>query len=326
LRWGWVLTCTLLGFALLAAASYGEDAEWSGVVTGTLVNLGSALVFSFVLFFFENRFTRRVATTVRRVTEDAEERIAAQAAEFTSKLDDLEDRIAADAGARHEAATSAVDAVQDNLSAQSVLEALGRAGEEGVIGEAGVTVPGYEGAGDLTASFRENSKLYDGVQRPVRAHQGLNVRLGVDQKPGEIGTPVIEVEWNASKDGAQLAETLTAELRRRDRHDEARKIDWTYIFRELTRALQLAHTLTGKDATLGGQVLELVSDDWVITTAGIEQISTGRRISFTDAIPVDPSRRPRPFENVEPQAPADIDNGTWALLRKRARLHTLPSH
>lgn len=323
LRWEWISACMALGLVMLGLAAFGESHKWSDVLTSTLVNIGSALLFSFVLFFFENRFTKRVVSTVQRVTDAAEERIAAQTAEFTTKLDDLESRLATRDATRRAGATSAVDALEEAVSADSVAQALEACREEGVISQSGITVPAYPGADDLVVTFGDIAKQYMSVNGPMTVDERLVVSVGVDQRAGQMGRPVIETEWEPTMDAIQLADALGAQLRRWDRHDEARKLDWPYIFRMLTRALQLANTITGPHATLGGKVYELATDDWLITSAGIEQVSTPRRISFRDALPPISETRPRPlFENNEPAAPDGIDPATWSLLRKRASYHT----
>ncbi|CAM5531381.1 hypothetical protein [Leifsonia shinshuensis] len=319
LRWGWILVCTLLGLVLLALAAYGEAKKWDDVVTGTLVNIGSALLFSFVLFFFENRFTRRVVSKVQAVTDAAEQRITAQAAEVTTRIDDLAATVAASAASRRAAATEHVDSLGENLTAMSLSVALETAREQGVITENGLAVPGYKGAQNVAVAFTQDSRSYSSANGPVTNFFGVIVAIRVDSPhPQSVFDEVPAMEWEPNIDAATLTDRLTTALRQQQKHDEARRLDWTYVFRTLVRGLQLAHTVAGPNPSLGGALLEMVTDDWVITTAGVEQISTGRRLSFDDVVPVHPVGRPA-FETNTPATPEGLDGTTWETVRRRAR-------
>ena len=321
LRWGWIIICTALGLVLLAVAGYGNGKQWPEVITGTLVNVGSALLFSFILFFFENRFTRRVTRTVQKVTADAEERITAQAAEFTTRLADLESRLQEQMNADQSDAEATVNGLTDDLTAATVRTALERATEDGRIAAGAVTVPGYEDARNLRVKFTIATQELHSTSG-VQIITGLRVIVDVEKKVGAIGTPVVEMPWE-DEDVADVARTLTQMLHRADRHEEARTVNWTYVFTQLQRALELANTVTTQSPAFDGSLNELVTADWVVTSNGVERLSDHAAAPFAEMFPSDAdSLRPRPFmDEVVPAAPEGVDDELWVDLRGRARTY-----
>jgi hypothetical protein len=199
----------------------------------------------------------------------------------------------------------------------SLSVALETARDQGVVTENGLAVPGYMGAQNVAVVFTQDSRSYSSPNGPVTNFFGVIVAIRVDSPHPRSLFDEVSMEWEPNIDAATLTDRLTTALRQQQKHDEANRLDWTYVFRSLIRGLQLAHTVAGPNPSLSGALLEMVTDDWVITTAGVEQISTGRRLGFDDVVPVRPVGRPA-FETNTPSTPEGLDNATWETIRRRA--------
>lgn len=324
LRWGWIVTCIVAGALLVAAAWLLDLAGANAILTSTLVNIGSALLLAWVLFLLESRFTRKVTRTVERAAEATEERLAAQTERLvSSRLADLEERVAAAEEAERQAAQQRVDHIVEDVTAGTIGGALQAASDDGLISADGVSVPAREGAQHLFVRFWFGSitTVEDGWNSE---HSGLlvSVQASSTDKPYVL-KPNVDIEWGDDQPFTALIPAIRRELRINDFPRVAALIDWTFVITSLQKLLSWAEEQRTADPPFEGKTEELIDGEWVLTTYGLENHSTRERINRADIVDGVNLLAGQPLRDITPVAQArSISGETWRLLVDRVDRHT----
>jgi hypothetical protein len=275
---GWIIVSALLGLALLALAHLGALVwGWPDVTTGVISSVGAAFLLAFVLFAFERRFTRNVA---ERVKDAAEAVVTARTEAFSSRLEDLEQRLNARRAARESTQDGAVAAIAEDVSFDTISAALSEAERVGAIRSGKLTVPGSRHEPWLAVEFQFATSVItrgDGLVIDDGTVPKLTIEVEFAKRANEPWRPIISADWAPAMTSDEIGNELDTELRRRDRLPEAKAFDFPLALRNLQNGLQLAlenQRLPADQETLHGTLYEVVTEDWVITSSGIENIRT----------------------------------------------------
>lgn len=319
-HWGWVLSSATLGLAMLALAHLAALVwNWPEVSTGVISSIGAAFMLAFVLFLFERRFTRSVS---RQVKDAAEAVVTARTRELGNRLDDLEERLNARRAKTRSAQDEAVAAIANDVSLETISAALAEAEGVGAIRGGTLTVPGSRQAPWLAVEFRFTTFVIargDGLVTDDGTVPKLTIEIAFPKRGNEVWKPVILAEWTPDLTSDEIGTRLEVELRRRDRLAEAKVFDFPLALRNLQNGLKLA--LDNQRLPLGqeglhGALYEVVDSEWVVTSAGVENVSSGLLVSREE---LDLGRwRDTPTEPQTVAPPAGVDAATWDYVVHRA--------
>lgn len=231
------------------------------------------MLFAAVVFMVEPRFTRRVVKAAGEgVTETVQTVIRESTRKLTHRLDDLEALFDARREGEATAQQAAVSAMEDQVTYETVSQAMDEANHIGAIRGGGLTVRGAENFKVPLVHFR-----YVRYRQPQRGRlQGqvaLEVSVKLEQRPGELGTPHIECLWKPSMSVADVEAELRRQITESGYWEEARAFDFALAIRELIRGLNLALTSSNSNTdnpALNGPLLQIVDEEWAITEAGME--------------------------------------------------------
>lgn len=326
-HWGWVISSALLGLGLVGLAHIAALTwNWPDVTTGAISSVGAAFLLAFLLFLFERRFTRSV---VDRVKDVAEAVVSARTEAFGNRLDDLEQRLNARRAQQNATQDEAVSAISDDVSFDTISAALVEAERVGAIRAGRLTVPGSTREPLLAVEFQFAKSVItrgDGLVLDDGSVPRLTIEVAFAERSSEPWKPVILVDWSPAMSSDEVGSELETELRRRDRLAEAKVFDFTLALRKLQSGLQLAldtqRRPLGKEV-LHGKLYEVVNADWVVTSAGLENITTGVIVS-RQALGFDRwSDEPKPSKKAP--APEGVDQMTWDHVVHRAGQQPMPN-
>lgn len=317
-HWGWVATSATLGLALLGMAHVADLIwEWPEVTTGVISSVGAAFLLAFVLFLFERRFTRGVAAQVRDVAEAV---VSARTDALGTRLEDLEARLDTHRATTEASQDEKVEAIADEVSFNTLSSALTAADRAGAIRDGSLTVPGSRAAPLLAVEFTFAPRFVtrgDGLVLDDGSVPKLSVQVEFARRPNESWSPVVAADWEPESTSVEIGSALHTQLLQRDRLAEAKSFDFALAIRNLQAALKLAldnQRVPSGEEKFHGVLHEMVTDEWVVTSAGLENVRTG------DAI----SRGELGFETLtygeRPPAPPapDGDQATWEHVLYRA--------
>lgn len=316
-HWGWVITSAAIGVALMTLAHLASLAwHWPDVTTGVLSDLGVAFLFAFVLFVLERRFTRSVTRQVKAAAETA---TVARTTELGNRLDDLEARISAREAATQLEQDDVVTAIAEDLSHESIRDALLEAARVGAIQGGKLTVPGSTTEPWMAVEFRYGvtsiPPQYMSLIGDRPRHPRLLVSIEVRRGERETGRPVVEVEWSEELSSEEVGEALLTELRRASRLHEAKVFNFAHALRELQRGLQLAfenqRTPLGEER-FHGALVEVIDGDWIITSDGLANVSTGYCWQWREHLA---TRRTKP--RTSPPTPDGVTPELWSYVLYR---------
>ena len=317
-QWGWILGSALLGLTLLVFAHVSDLVwRWPSVTTGVISSVGAAFLLAFVLFLFERRFTRGV---VERVKDVAEAVVSARTEALGTRLEDLEARLDSQRAETEATQDATIEAIAYNVSFDTISAALAEAEQAGAIRRGSLTVPGSRTNPRLAVKFQFATKEItrgDGLVLDDGTIPKLSVQVMFAKRAGEWWSPVIDVDWEPTMTSVEIATALRAQLRQRDRLAEAKAFDFALAVGNLQAALRLAHenqrVPAGQEA-IRGILYEVATDEWVVTSAGVENTRTGLVLS-RQALGFDARNDEQPSP---PAAPAGIDEAAWAYVLLRA--------
>jgi hypothetical protein len=320
--WRWIVLCTAAGLAVLVLAGVLSALHFDDVVTGALVNIGSALLFAWVLFWLESRFAQRVETTVATATAESEARQEERTRTFIEgRLADLQSQIDAAREADDAKARARLNAVVEHLTPATVERALADAINSGLIDPEGITVPAFSGARQEYVRFwcgttnRTDNSNWD------YEYSGLIVEIEVaDADFPAVVERACSIEWNPDDDVAKLDREVRGELRRRKHFALAKTLDWSYVFVQLSEALRIAEDLRSADISIGGQLVELIAEDWVLTSGDVERISDHLRVPRGDIELSARSGMPL-RESPDVPTPDNVAGAVWAQVVDRVARH-----
>jgi len=291
--------------------------KWPEVTTGVLSSVGAAFLLAFILFLFERRFTRGVAAQVRDVTEAV---VSARTDVLGTRLEDLEARLDAHRATTEASQDEKVEAIADEVSFNTLSSALTAADRAGAIRDGSLTVPGNRAAPPLAIEFTFAPRFVtrgDGLVLDDGSVPKLSVQVKVVRRPNESWTPVIDADWEPDSTSIEVGSELHAQLLQRDRLAEAKSFDFALAIRNLQTALQLAldnQRVTSGKERFHGILYEVVTDEWVVTSAGVENIRTGVTMSHGEL-----GFETHTYGERLPSPPApDGDEATWEHVLYRA--------
>lgn len=326
-NWGWVLGTVGVGGALIALGIVGDlEWRWEPIVSGTLTSVGATFLLAFVIFIMERRFTR---TVTRRVEESTRSIVQEETRALTNRLEDLE----ADLEQRREGTRATqeqyVDAITEDISYEALSAALQEADRVGAIRD-GLTVSGSPTDLSTVTTFSWATRHLtrgDGLVLDDGTVHHLNIRVVLQQRPGEFGLPVYDRDWEQGEGPAEVAEALDVQLRSRGRLTEAKTFDFVFAVRNLQAGLRLAlndqHAAPGAER-LHGQLLEVLQNGWVVTTEGVQNLETGfvaagEDLGFNRGSSVFGPTWSVPRNFAAPPPPEGIPSRQWEQVVERAR-------
>lgn len=318
----------LTGTAFLVEARW----NWQGVSPAVLVNVGAGLGLAGVLFLLERRFTGAVMRASERAAEQVarqvEQRFEARAEELAARLDSLQDQVNQRVRERAAEQDAMISGLAEDVTFDTVTKILTEANGLRAIDNGTVTVQASKDPDGIGLVFRWGMIVNDDRRAPG-PHLDIEARIEPDlDKLG--GRPVIRVEWRPGEPAADVGHRLVDELMRAGRWQGDGTLDWELALRNLQRSIDVAISSRRRDPDawhLNGAVIELVGQDWVISTAGLECPSRGYLLRHGD-FPQEqhPSfgvmARAMGAENAhewQPDRPEWADPDEWARLVRRGR-------
>lgn len=318
--WGWIIASLIFGLAFIGFAHIADLLwHWPQVTVGTLTNIGATLLIAFFLFILERRFTRRIAEQVRSTAEDVvEEKTHA----FGTRLDDLEARLNERRAEIQAAQDQVVDSMLEDISFDSITQALTEAARIGAIDSNGLTVPASAPNAQLTAHFRfATEEIYrgDGLVIDDGTVPRFRVTIITPKKPNEFGLPHFDVRWEPDVAPDEVAAQLERQMKQRDHLTDSKALDFPLALRELQRGLRLA--LRDQRAPLGTEKLqsklrEIIGPDWVITNVGLQNLTRGSAWTW-DKLGIVPNRNAI-IRSKRPAAPDGVGEAEWSFVYARA--------
>lgn len=319
-NWGILLIFTVLGLVALfggwlvayevTALRDEHAAYWSGL----LVNVGTTLLLTAALVWFERVVLRRVRTeNVRAVKEAADQAADAAAERIVPRVEELERSIEASASALKSNRAESAEQVASQPTFESVETALERAAEINA-----VRMRTFPGSSERIASI-----IVPAGAAPEAPRLGVMRVPRMGPRPARIiltfdGSEVVWQEGMATRDAfVDLHEKMTAA----GHGVAAGNVSVTSFFENCSLLLRLAIAARQNDAgrwLSGSPAIELIAADWVVTEAGIEVKGSGV-VAAKDAFGryLGGSNRVTGYV-VPPSPPGGLDEDLWTLARTRA--------
>ncbi|MDZ5146377.1 hypothetical protein [Microbacterium testaceum] len=325
--WPWVLGTLITGLALIGLAHLGDLVwSWPEITTGSIANVGAAFLIAFLLFIVERRFTRTItrsveATAGATASVAAREAVKEQTEVLSRRITSLEEEFAERRAATEQRQNARVDAVATDLSAETTWQALDEMIQVGAIRN-GVVVSASSAAPYPLIEFEIRTQMahpYPGSpwESDREVIRRLMISAVVEPEPNSIGIPYFDWEWSETESFADAMAQIDAKMRRAERLREAKLLDPAFAAAEFSRALTLVkndqQTPVG-DEQLHGVLQELHSDNWAITTEGIQHLIRGLFVTWADLnLKTGHAARQSPA----PQPPSGISAEDWSFLYGR---------
>ncbi|MFD4636967.1 hypothetical protein ACFWN2_06605 [Lentzea sp. NPDC058436] len=228
-----------------------------------LVNVGTALGLTGVLFLIERAFTTTVAkantSAITKATTKIEDALRERTDSLASRVDELATLLRQQQQHRDIKLGAVLARLDSEPSFAAVSEALTEANKLGVIHMAGI---------GITPELDElNSLLVFRWGLSSGAHS--TPRLVVEC---QVGDDRISVEWSQDESAAEMFERLLTKVLR---SNGTLQIDQQHVFRHLAAAVRLAIDTRGGAGSpkLRGALMAYLGDDWVLTTGGLVNTS-----------------------------------------------------
>ncbi|WP_433530761.1 hypothetical protein ACQPYA_01035 [Micromonospora sp. CA-263727] len=250
----WVGVATIAGIGTLLASlvlTSAGLAEWSA---GLLVNLGAAVVLIVPVYFLTKRLDERIEQ-VGTETQASVQALADRVETFEHEVERRIDDVAATVASRLEQETGADAAAFEALgtapSRDSVLQALTRANEIGLISQ-------ERGPRVCVSEYRRIFVEIRYDEHPLRFNGEENITFTLE---GYDGTELGIVPWGESDD----VETVMVRLGRAlQRETAGERLDVKALFDGFSEALSVAQTDPERRP-----VWQLCPPQWVVTEHGI---------------------------------------------------------
>jgi hypothetical protein len=255
----------------------------------------------------------------QRVTEEVSQRVEARTAEVERRLEDLADEMARRRSAVGEQHRATVDALED-VSWESVASALAAANRINALSSGRVVAAAADDPAGIKVIFSWGSRQLD----PGWGDEGIwsepELLLELEPPDGSFpngGRMVVEELWSHGEDPVNVGGRLEEALVRAGWWDGAESFDWPEAIRNFRRTIDIAvgsrRKLSGA-WQVDGPVVEVVGDDWVITTTGVYAPSRDFSLAASEFPTEPPLRRvvastDRP--KFQPDAPSWADRAEF---------------
>lgn len=273
LNWPPLLMCCLAGAVLVAAAFvFQSHWLWSGATIEALIEAGIALAFVGLAFLFEKRFVKGIA---QAATDVAKETFADRTRDIETRLDQLTDAVRdrlQEAGREQDEIVSQLD----YPSYDHVMRAMEEADNLQALGNGSVRVSASALRERVTLTFQR----VDINQIAYGASPGGNSRrfhLEIIIRPlrrARIKTSTFPVvEWLPDQSADEVGFHVAVEIQKNGYLFQESEFDWALALGNLKKSIDLALRSQRRDSDawlLNGKLYELLSDDWAVTTAGLE--------------------------------------------------------
>jgi hypothetical protein len=259
-----VIIAAIVGLALVLL---GLRMEGHAYLPGLLLEFGASLILVAPLLLLGRALERRIRATetATRSLADAVAKVQERTSETVFRLDEL--GAATREGLQRERtdAAASLRAVELAPSYERVVDSLQRAYRLRSIPAGGVRV--RLPASTLRLRFEPGAGARD------RDADGLYVTVEeVD------GSPRAQVSWRPGETADELMRRLGLELRRIDSYPGDQLFDATKILASLVRDLEVALDATTTGPRGVGPVIEVLNDQWVLSTEGLECLERPYRI------------------------------------------------
>lgn len=320
IRWWLFGAVSFVGVALTGLAISTSVAwKWQGIWPSTFLDFGATILLGALLYVIQRSFVqvvRRESRETRIVVGDVEARagvLERQVGQQSARIETLAEEIELGRRGRYAEEDSAVAAVTDEMTYDSVSRVLLEAERRRAISQ----------------SFRVRAS---GDVRGMRLY--FKIVYAMDRSSG--GTPFISLttwftdirntvrdSWQQGEDVSTVMNRIIVQMESANIDASTKTLDTELVFRNLRASLDLAfRSLRGElDRRLRGPLIEMVDDQWVLTDEGIESLVDDvfvPRGLFPNTIPQFQDPGTPPF--AAPPAPDGISHVTWDALIEVARI------
>jgi hypothetical protein len=258
---GWIAFSCVGGIALVALAFIVQTKwGWTGVTTEALVEGGIALAFVGLAFLFERRFVGGIA---QAASAAAKATVAAQTQNIQNRIDDLTDAVQA-LNRREAQQQDEVISLLDEPTFENVMAALQEAVDLRALAGSRARVNAVAEPNVLGLSFGlthdQGSEILDIVIRPYARARSQ-----------PVGFPILK--WLPSQSPTDVGLDISRTIMREGFLDNPNDFDWTQALKNFKRSIDTAVRSRRGDADawrLHGRLYELLTEDWAVTTAGLE--------------------------------------------------------
>jgi hypothetical protein len=323
IRWGPVSSCTLAGLACTCLPFLLEArSQWRSVETAILTNLGTALLLGALLFFLERTFVqsvRRVATTAaRRAATDATADLRRTTEGLVARVDELQalTRARVESAAREQ--DEAVARLRESVSFANVTEAFAYTNQLKALSTGTLVVPASADVRGPRLKFMWGIHL-PGSHKPPGQRLEIDLVVERNPDPASPGTPIVGREWPATMSPEDVTAEFDKAMRRSGFAPEANALDWGVAFERLGHGLAtaIAARRGDRDAWISAPLVEVITEDWAITEAGVEVRGHGRVLASQDFPQREATWRTAP-PSFDPPRPEWADATIWEVAVRRA--------
>jgi hypothetical protein len=324
-RWILILLSFMVGIGLVAFAIYTDvHWRWIGLVPSAILQVGLTFALAGMLFVLEQNFSR----TVRRDTERIERKFEERTREIEARLDAIGEETKSELERRYSTQDEALDDLERNVSFTTVSSAFTVANDLNATKHGRVTVRATTSMDGYRLTFgwevpMANPYLSDDLwDSPPE----LRIILDATSVSRSGSFQSVELRWEPGQSAVTFGAELTQEIQAAGLFTEASCVNWEYALRELHRALKIAidSRRAGNDSwDLGGELIELVDDQWAISTSGIHCHEKEYFLAFED-IPPRPTAvitRRRDLQKSPadpPPQPAWVSIEDWKIIVDRS--------
>ena len=308
IHWPVFAPVCLLGIILVAAALVlSIQFYWSGIWIEFFLGAGITILLGAVLYVVQGSFMTTVRRAADRVIETVEtkasaldERIEAQ----VRRIDTIGEEVAQARTRRHDRQDADAAAIADLGTYKAISTAIRDARNRAAISTALFMVPA---SADIT-----------GMHLDIRNTRLLDGREFLTLQPWFPDSRSVErIEWWPGEDAVTVMDRLAQNIEMANLSSEA-LLEASMVFENLSSSILLANTSQhGAGKRLGGSLVEKLTDEWVVTKAGLESL-TGDTVVSIDDFPgkveiMSAMSRDTSLE-FSPPVPDGVDPAEWSQL------------
>ncbi|WP_157421769.1 hypothetical protein [Agromyces sp. Leaf222] len=325
-RWWLVALFLLLGAVcvhlgkMIAYAETALRSDAASFWSGVCVNVGTSLLLAALLVWFERVIVRQVRTENALAVSTAAEKAAEDAANrvteaITPRLDELDEKFNASAGSAASGRLAAAERVATLPTFESTREGLvaardinAIAGGDGQAGSARITVP----AGASPSSPRIQITFHPATDDAAEF-------LDVAHISGEFG--MARGTWDQGVAAETVFAELAADMTRHGQAEAAHSMSPEAFFANLSSVLLDSVSARQKDDGAwmsGATVLEMITNGWVTTKAGVEVKDHGVVVPASSFGSYVTGTNQVKGEELPPNPPPGLDQEAWDLAITRS--------
>ncbi|MFE4080421.1 hypothetical protein [Paenarthrobacter sp. YIM B13468] len=303
IHWGWVTTSFLSGIGVTLTAFFVHEWwGWNTVAEAVLVNIGTALGITSVLFLLEKKFRVSIRSTA---VEAAGQLVEQATRNLNRQMTDLESRIYASVEAFAREQDDVLKNLADGVTYESTLRALETANSIKALVGGTIIIRSSEESG-MSVAFA----LTDDTDPLRRLKLSVLDRLH-SQKNFQRRTLAREY-WDPSESFEDAAARLSKAVVAEGKWSGPATLQWSTVLQNLPIALDLAIRSRRGDAAgtkLRGRILEVIAQDLFITEYGLEAPQRG--LELRNPIVSESKYKPKWVSSSEWEAAADAH---WTSL------------